>query len=323
MRRRLIIFDTTLRDGEQAPGCTMLPHEKVDIAESLERLNVDVIEAGFAASSQSDFLAIQAIAGRIRGPIISSFCRTREEDIDTAAEALRGARQGRIHITFGTSETYLKYQCNMTQFQALDRIGSSIKYAAKHCADIQFTAEDAGRTERNFLIKVIKAAMKAGATTVNLADNVGHLMPEEFAELVKFVKEKAFEHDRVRLSVHVHDDLGLALASTLAAVQAGADQAGCTINGVGDRAGVCALEEIAYTLNSRQDYFFSVRTDIKEEFLAPASRLVAQYTGTRVPHFKAVVGSRARKLESSLNLSTMPGDGGVDKHKTGDILINK
>lgn len=300
MRRRLIILDTTLREGEQSPGCSMLPHEKVAIAELLEKLNVDVIEAGFAASSPGDFLAVQAIAGRVRKPVISSFCRACEEDIDAAANALRNARQGRIHVTFGTSGTHLKYKFNITQAQALDRVTSAVKYAAKRCSDIQFTAEDAGRTDRNFLIKIARAAVKAGATTVNLADTVGCLMPEEFADLIKFVREKAVELDRALLSVHVHDDLGLALSSTLAAVQAGADQVECTINGIGDRAGICALEEIVNILKVRQDYFFSVRADIREEFLVPLSRLVAQYTGTRVPHFKSVVGSRARKSSSFL-----------------------
>ncbi|MFH0753268.1 MAG: hypothetical protein V2A70_01735 [Candidatus Omnitrophota bacterium] len=304
MKRRLIICDTTLREGEQSPGCTMLPHEKVGIAQMLEKLNVDVIEAGFAASSPGDFLAIQTIAACVRKPVISSFCRACEEDIDAAAAALKNARQGRIHVTFGTSETHLRYKFNMNQSQALDRVVLAVKYAAKHCSDIQFTAEDAGRTDRNFLIKAVRAAVKAGATTVNLADTVGFLMPDEFGGLVKFVREKVVEFDHVRLSVHVHNDLGLALASTLAAAEAGADQLECTINGIGDRAGICALEEMACVLKVRQDYYSSVRADIHEEFLVPASRMVAQCTGTRIPGYKSVVGSRARKSGLFLNSET-------------------
>jgi len=281
MKRRLIILDSTLREGEQAPGCSMLPHEKLNVARLLEQLNVDVIEAGFAASSRDDFLAIQAIAQAVKKPIISSFCRVREEDIDAAHEALKQARQGRIHVVFGTSDVHLKYKFKMTRSQALDRIAEAIKYAAKRCADIQFTAEDAGRTDRDFLITVINSAIKAGASTVNLADTVGYLVPQEFEGLIKFVRQNAVGLDHALLSVHAHDDLGLALASTLAAVQAGADQVECTINGTGDRAGICALEKLVYALRVRRDYY-SVRTDIQEEFLVPISRLVAQHTGTRV-----------------------------------------
>ncbi|MBF0619506.1 MAG: hypothetical protein HQL19_05005 [Candidatus Omnitrophica bacterium] len=298
VKRRLIIFDTTLREGEQAPGCAMLPHEKLAVAELLEKLNVDVIEAGFAASSQGDFLAIQAVAAKIRKPIISSLCRARREDIDAAALALKDARQGRIHIVLAMSDLHLEHKLNISRARALEWATGSVKYARNLSSDVQFTVEDASRTDRNFLIKAINAVIDAGASTVNLADTVGRLMPEEFGELIRFVREKAEQINRALLSVHVHDDLGLALASTLAALQAGADQAECTINGIGDRAGICALEEIVYALKMRQDYFFSLRTDIHEEFLVPTSRLVAQYTGTRIPHFKSVVGSRARKAAS-------------------------
>ena len=282
MKRRLIILDTTLREGEQAPGCAMQPHEKVTVAQLLEKLNVDIIEAGFAASSQGDFLSIQAIAGVIKRPVISSFCRAREEDIDAAVDALKEAHRGRIHVVFATSDVHLKYKFKMTQSQALERIKGAVKYAAKSCPDIQFTAEDAGRTDRDFLITIINTAIKAGASTVNLADTVGYLVPEEFGALIKFVRQKAAGLDHAILSIHAHNDLGLALASTLAAVEAGADQVECTINGIGDRAGICALEKLAYVLKVRQDYY-SVCTDICEEFVGPLSRLVAQHTGTIVP----------------------------------------
>jgi len=278
MKRRLIILDTTLREGEQAPGCAMLPHQKLAVARLLEKLNVDVIEAGFAASSRGDFLGIRAIAKAVKEPIISSFCRACEEDINAAADALKEARQGRIHVVFGTSDVHLKYKFKMTRSQALDRVKGAVQYAAKLCHDVQFTVEDAGRTDRDFLITIVNAAIKAGASTVNLADTVGFLVPEEFRALIKLVRQKAVGLDHAFLSVHAHDDLGLSLASTLAAVEAGADQVECTINGIGDRAGICVLQEIFHVLKIRQEYY-SVRTDIHEEYLAPISQLVSRYTG--------------------------------------------
>jgi len=286
LRRRLIIFDTTLREGEQAPGCSMLPHEKVAIGLLLEKLNVDVIEAGFAASSQGDFLAIQEVAKAVKNVTISSLCRAIEGDVDAAINALKNARRGRVHVVFATSDVHLKYKYKITQSQALDRIAGIVKYAAKSCSDIQFTAEDAGRTDRGFLIKIINAAIEAGASTVNLADTVGYLVPEELGGLIKFVRQKAFKLDRALLSVHAHDDLGLALASTLAAVEAGANQVECTINGIGDRAGICALNEIHHVLKVRPDYYSSVCTGIREEYLAPLSQLVAQYTGMGLPTYQ-------------------------------------
>lgn len=277
-KRRLIICDTTLREGEQAPGCSLLAAEKLDIAACLEKLDVDVIEAGFAASSRSDFLAIQSIARKIRKPVISSFCRAVQKDIDAAGEALKEARRARIHVTFGTSDTHLKYKFNISQDQALERIEAALKYASRYSPDVQFTAEDAGRTDRYYLLDVIQTAAQAGATTVNLADTVGHLMPEEFAGLIRFLRENSPVLDHVLLSVHVHDDLGLALASTLAAAQAGANQAECTINGIGDRAGICALQEIVRVLKVYPEDTFSFNCGIRHELLPEVSRLVADYT---------------------------------------------
>jgi len=282
LKRRLKILDTTLREGEQAPGCAMLPHEKLAVAKLLEKLNVDVIEAGFAASSRGDFLSIQAIARAVKRPIISSFCRACKEDIDGAINALKKARQRRINIVFGTSDLHLRYKFNMTRSQALEHVASAIQYAIKSCPDIQFSAEDVGRTDQDFLIRMVDTAIKAGASTVNLADTVGYLVPEELGSLIKLVREKTVNLDHAALSVHVHDDLGLALASTLAAIEAGVDQVECTINGIGDRAGICSLEEVVNVLKIRQDYY-SVRTDICEEFLIPVSQLVAQYTDSSVP----------------------------------------
>lgn len=278
MKRRIMILDTTLREGEQAPGYAMLPDEKVAVAELLEKLNVDVIEAGFAAASPGEVVALQKIVQKVRKPVISSFCRARQEDIDAAVMALKKARRARVHVTLGVSDIHLKYKLNLSRSQAMDCAAASIRYAKKYCSDVQFTAEDAGRSDRAFLLKMINRAVKAGASTINLADTVGYLMPEEFSGLIKYLKDNAVGLDRAVLSVHVHDDLGLALASTLSALKAGADQAECTINGIGDRAGICALEEIVRALRARQDCFCSLYTDINEEFILPLSRLVAQYT---------------------------------------------
>ncbi len=313
-KRRLIICDTTLREGEQAPGGSLLAGEKLDIAASLEQLDVDVIEAGFAASSRSDFLAIQSIARKIRKPVISSFCRAIQKDIDAAAESLKEAHRARIHVTFGTSDTHLKYKFNISQAQALERIAAALKYASRYSPDIQFTAEDAGRTDRFFLLDVIKTAAQAGATTINLADTVGHLMPEEFAGRIRFLRENSPALDHVLLSVHVHDDLGLALASTLAAVQAGANQAECTINGIGDRAGICALQEIVRVLKVTPEDTYSFDSGIREELLPAVSRLVAYYTaipGRKVSTEqvdKRVSGGILNKVSRTTRFDITPGN---------------
>jgi 2-isopropylmalate synthase len=259
----------------------------------LEKLNVDVIEAGFAAASQGDFLSIQAVSNAVKGPIICSLCRAIQEDIDAAVRALSQARRARIHVVLSTSDIHLRYKLNMTQAQALKRAIESVQYAKKFCPDVQFTAEDAGRTDPGFLVRMISAVIEAGASTVNLSDTIGHCMPEEFKGLVTHVREKVSGLDHALLSVHVHDDLGLALASTLAAVQAGADQAECTVNGIGDRAGICALEELVAAIKIRQDYMPEVFTDIREEFIIPASKLVAKATCSRVAYNKPVVGQGA------------------------------
>lgn len=271
----------------------MLIPEKVAIAQMLEKLNVDVIEAGFAAASKGDFLSIQEVGNAVRQPIVSSLCRSIKEDIDVALEALKNAKRARIHVVLSASDFHLHYKLNMTQGQALRQAVSAVEYARKKCADVQFTVEDAGRTEYSFLVKMVGALVQAGASTVSLSDTVGYCLPEEFGDLIRRIREDVAGLDRSRLGVHVHNDLGFALASTIAAIQAGAEQAACTVNGIGDKAGICALEELVNTIKIRQDSFPFIRTDVREEFFLPASKLVAKATGTRIPYYKSVVGSRA------------------------------
>lgn len=295
MKRRLIIFDTTLREGEQAPGCMMLVPEKVELAKMLEKLNVDVIEAGFAVASPGDFAAIQAVARTVHFPAVSSLCRALQPDIDAALEALKAARRPRIHIVLALSDLHLKYKLNMTPQQAIDTAVRAVSYAHSRCDDVQFTAEDAGRADRGFLIKALDAIIAAGASTVNITDTVGYQMPEEFGGLIRFLREKLSQASRVQLSVHVHNDLGMALASSLAAVEAGVNQVECTLNGLGDRAGICAMEELAAVLKNRQDYFSDVWTDLRGEHFHEACRLAARVTGMRIPHHKPVIGAGVRK----------------------------
>jgi 2-isopropylmalate synthase len=284
VKRRLIIFDTTLREGEQAPGCSMYLREKVTIARLLEKLNVDVIEAGFAAASQGEFDAIQAVCRALKKPIITSLCRALEKDVDSAQQALREAKRPRVHIILGTSDIHLKWKFKMSHKQVLARAVDVVKYANRKFRDVQFTAEDAGRTDVGFLCDVASAVIEAGASTVNFSDTVGYCIPEEFGSMIRRIKETIKSLSQARLSVHVHNDLGLALASTLAAIEAGADQAECTLNGLGDRAGICSLGALVTVLRIRQDYYKNVYTDIRKEFILPACRAVSKYIRPQQPY---------------------------------------
>ena len=295
MRRRLIIFDSTLREGEQAPGCTMFMHEKVALARQLEKLQVDVVEAGFAAASQGDFCSVESVARVLERTVVSSLCRARESDIDSALAALADARKPRVHVVLGVSDSHLRYKLKLSGAQAVDTAVRSVAYARARCPDVQFTAEDAGRTDTGLLRELVTAVIDAGASTVNLSDTVGYRMPEEFAGIVRGLREGVRNLHLARLSVHIHDDLGVALASTLAAVEAGVEQVECTLNGLGDRAGICALEELVAAINRRQDYFPDIYTDIREEALFPACRAAARYTSSRIPPNKPVVGANVRK----------------------------
>lgn len=281
MRRRLVVFDSTLREGAQLPESLLLIDERVAIAAMLEKLNVDVIEAGFAGASREGFLSVQSVSRAVKRAVVCSLCRPLKEDVDTAVEALSEARRGRIHIFLTASDPVLRYRPNVSRSQILQQAVAAVEYARSKCADIQVTIKDAGQTERGFLIKLLSAAIQSGASTVNLSDPSGHCLPEEMGVLVRDVREKVRELDRVMLGVHVRDDLGLALASTIAAIDAGVQQVECTINGIGDGYGICALEGLVNALKVRQDYFAFVRTDINEEFFFEANKLLSRALGAR------------------------------------------
>lgn len=297
---RVTIFDTTLRDGEQAPGCSMTALEKLSLARALADLRVDVIEAGFPASSQSDWDSVQAIARQIRGPTICGMARCVREDIERAASALRDAAHWRLHVFVPTSAIHLKYKLNAAEMEILRMAVEGVRMAKDLCDDVQFSMEDASRTEPAFLAQVSEAAIEAGATTINIADTVGYTVPEEFGEIFRYLRRNVRGIDRVRLACHCHDDLGMAVANSLAAVVAGARHIECTINGIGERAGNCSLEETVMALRTRQE-FFHVRTGIDTRRLFPTAKLVSEITGMPIPRNKAVVGENAFSHESGIH----------------------
>jgi len=254
-KEKLIIFDTTLRDGEQAPGCSMTVDEKVCVARQLERLGVDVIEAGFPIASPGDFESVREVARAVTRPVVAALARCVEADIDRAAEAVAEAKQGRIHVFLATSEIHRKYKLKKARSEIVRLSVEGVRRACGFTDDVEFSPEDASRTEAEFLCEVVEAVIDAGATTVNIPDTVGYAMPAQFAELIALLKEKVSNIDRAVISVHCHDDLGLAVANSLAAVKAGARQVECTVNGIGERAGNCALEEVVMAVRTRSDYF--------------------------------------------------------------------
>src|SRR5712691_5182408 len=294
------IFDTTLRDGEQSPGFSMKTDEKIRMARQLAKLNVDVIEAGFPISSRGDLEAVQAVAREVRDVPIAALARAKKSDIDAAVEALTPAASSRLHIFLATSDLHLQVKLHMTREQALEAIGSMIRYGRQHVAEVEFSAEDAGRTEIGYLCQVCKTAVDAGATILNLPDTVGYAVPEEYGEMFRRVREFLGDQQGITLSAHCHDDLGLAVANSLAAVRAGVRQIECTINGIGERAGNAALEEIAVALAVRKDSF-GVTTNIKLDQLFPASRLLTEVTGAVVAPNKAVVGANAFAHEAGIH----------------------
>jgi len=297
---RVIIFDTTLRDGEQAPGCSMTLREKLRVASSLRDLNVDVIEAGFAAASPGDFDSIQAIAEEISGPVICSLARCHPEDVARAAAAVKPAEKGRIHVFVATSEIHRTLKLQMTKEEVIHRAVESVQLALEHCDDVEFSAEDASRTELSYLAEVVQAVIEAGARTINIPDTVGYAVPTEFAEVFNYLNANVPSINEAILSVHCHDDLGMAVANSLAAVGAGVRQIECTINGIGERAGNCSLEEIVMALRTRAD-FFNIDTDIDTTRLYPTSRLVSSITGMHVPRNKAIVGENAFAHEAGIH----------------------
>jgi 2-isopropylmalate synthase len=297
---RLIIFDTTLRDGEQSPGANMNTAEKLQIAIQLENLGVDIIEAGFPAASEGDFNAVSQIAKKLKRARVTGLARTSKEDIDRAWGAVQHAVNPGIHVFIATSELHMKYKLNLTREEVLQKAVESVRYAKSLTDNIEFSAEDGSRSDRDFLCRVFEAAIHEGATTVNLPDTVGYAIPEEFGELVKYVMTHTPNMHKAVLSVHCHNDLGLATANTLSAIQAGARQAEVTINGIGERAGNTSLEEVVMALHTRPN-FFTIDTNIKTELIYPTSRQVSMISGMIVQPNKAIVGANAFAHESGIH----------------------
>ena len=299
-KEKLIIFDTTLRDGEQSPGASMTKDEKVRIAKALEKMRVDVIEAGFAISSQGDFEAIQAIANSVRESRICSLSRAVAGDIERAAEALKGANAGRIHTFIATSPIHMKHKLQMEPDQVLEQAVGAVKIARSLIDDVEFSLEDASRTEFDFMCRITEAVINAGARTINLPDTVGYSDPSEYASMIKRLMNTVANADKAIFSVHCHNDLGLAVANSLAAIQSGARQVECTINGLGERAGNAALEELVMAIRTRRDVF-PVETNIDATHIVPTSRLVSGITGFPVQPNKAIVGANAFAHESGIH----------------------
>jgi 2-isopropylmalate synthase len=299
-QERVIIFDTTLRDGEQSPGANMNPAEKLQIAIQLEKLGVDIIEAGFPAASGGDFDAVSQIAKKLKRIRVTGLARTSKEDIDRAWGAVQHAVNPGIHVFLATSELHMKYKLNMSREEVLQKTVESVRYARSLTEKIEFSAEDGSRSDRDFLCRVFEAAIEAGATTVNLPDTVGYAIPDEFAKLVKYVMAHTPNMGKAVLSVHCHNDLGLATANTLSAIQAGARQAEVTINGIGERAGNTSLEEVVMALHTRPN-FFPISTNIKTELIYPTSRMVSMISGMIVQPNKAIVGANAFAHEAGIH----------------------
>ena len=301
-RARITVFDTTLRDGEQSPGCSMNVPEKLRMANQLERLGVDVIEAGFPIASEGDFAAVQAIAATIRRPIIAGLARACTQDIERAWQALRGAVRPRIHVFLATSDIHLQYKLKISRQQCLEQARDSIRLAKSLCADVEFSPEDATRTDHKFLHQVLEAVVEGGATTLNIPDTVGYSMPEEFGELIQNIRQRM--PDKVTISAHCHNDLGLAVANSLSAIGAGARQVECTINGIGERAGNASLEEIVMAMRVRPDRY-PYETGVIAEQLFPASQLLSDLTGSTVQANKAITGRNAFAHEAGIHQDGM------------------
>lgn len=294
------IFDTTLRDGEQAPGFSMNLAEKLKVAKQLETLGVDIIEAGFAVSSPGDFESVQAIANTVKNCRVASLSRAVKKDIEASFEALRTAAAPRIHTFIATSPLHMEYKLKMSPEQVLERIDEMIRYAVSLIPDVEFSAEDASRTPHDFLAKAVGVAIRAGASVVNIPDTVGYATPQEMFEMIDYLKKNVPDIDKVDISVHCHDDLGMSVANSLAAVRAGATQIECTINGIGERAGNAALEEVVMALHTRSQYF-DATCNIDTTQLYRASRLLSTITGSVIPSNKAIVGKNAFAHESGIH----------------------
>ncbi len=311
---RVLIFDTTLRDGEQAPGASMNEKEKLEVAYALERLGVDIIEAGFPVISKGDFNSVKSVARRIKGSVICALARSIKEDIDAAYEALKRARQARIHVFLATSKIHLQYKFKKTPEEILQMAVEAVRYAKKKMSDIEFSPEDASRSEKEFLYRILEAVIEAGATTVNIPDTVGYSTPLEYGKLIADIRNHVPNIHKAAISVHCHDDLGLAVANSLAAIHNGARQVECTINGIGERAGNASMEEIVMGLKTRAD-FYGCTTAIKTPEICRISRLVSRLTGFVVPPNKAIVGANAFRHEAGIHQ-----DGILKERSTYEIM---
>ena len=301
MTERILIFDTTLRDGEQSPGCSMNTKEKVELARQLARLGVDVLEAGFPIASQDDFEAVRAVAQSLKdGPVIAGLARAKDTDIDRAWEAVQAADRPRIHTFIATSEIHIKYKLKSTQEEVLEAAVAAVKRAKGYTEDVEFSAEDAHRTNQDFLCRVVEAAVRAGATTINIPDTVGYGLPWEFGERIRDLMNRVPGMERVVMSAHCHDDLGLGVANSLEAIRAGARQIECTINGIGERAGNASLEELVMALRTRRD-FMKFDTGIRTEEIYRTSKLLQSITGVKVQPNKAIVGANAFAHEAGIH----------------------
>ncbi|USO08358.1 MAG: 2-isopropylmalate synthase [Rhodospirillales bacterium] len=301
---RVVIFDTTLRDGEQSPGCSMNLDEKLKMAAILESMGVDVIEAGFPVASPGDFEAVSEIARRSKNSVIAGLCRAVQKDIDAAIEATKPAARSRIHTFISTSPLHMKYKLQKEPHEVLEAIEWSVAYARKHCDDIEWSAEDGSRTEPDFLCRAVETAIAAGATTINIPDTVGYAVPSEYGALIKMLFDRVPNINRAIISVHCHNDLGLAVANSLAGVEAGARQIECTINGIGERAGNAALEEVVMALRTRADRM-PFTNKIETAHITNASRTLSAITGMPVQHNKAIVGANAFAHESGIHQDGM------------------
>ncbi len=313
--KRVLIFDTTLRDGEQSPGATLNADEKLEVADVLVSLGVDVIEAGFPAASPGDFEAVRAISARSQGVTIAGLARAVPGDIERAAQAIRGAEQGRIHTFIATSDVHLVHKLRMTREQVLERVASSVALAKSFTSDVEFSCEDATRSDWDYMVRVFTQAIRSGATTLNIPDTVGYTMPDEYVRLIGYLRDHVDGIDDIVISTHCHDDLGMATANTLAAISAGARQVEVTVNGIGERAGNTSLEEVVMALQTRGGQFGDTWTGIRTERLTPASRVVASLTGIAVAANKAIVGANAFAHEAGIHQ-----DGVLKERTTYEIM---
>ena len=300
MSEKVHIFDTTLRDGEQSPGCSMTLEEKLRMARQLERLNVDVLEAGFPISSEGDFKAVQAISAEVRQPTIAALARAHRPDIERAWEAIKGAHKKRIHTFIATSDIHLEYKLHKTRSQVLEKAIEAVKIARDLCDEVEFSAEDATRTDFDFLVEIFDAAIEHGACVINVPDTVGYAVLEEYGGLIRRLIETIPNSDKVIFGTHTHNDLGLAVANSLSGVSGGCRQVECTLNGIGERAGNAALEEVAMVFSTRQDRF-NYHTDIVATEIYPSSRLLCELTGSQVQFHKAIVGRNAFSHEAGIH----------------------